>query len=78
MCEKKTVTYLYESTQQVWYISELFVGKKILTMVLEKIQLVHGWDMIHADNAVHVMHDFIAHNIEKGGKATVNLLIHIN
>ena len=47
-------------------------------MVLEKIQLVHGWDMIHADNAVHVMHDFIAHNIEKGGKAIGNLLIHIN
>ena len=56
----------------------LFVGKKILTMVLEKTQLVHGWDMIHADNAVHVMHDFIAHNIEKGGKAIGNLLIHIN
>ena len=56
----------------------LFVGKKILTMVLEKIQLVHGWDMIHTDNAVHVMHDFIAHNIEKGGKAIGNLLIHIN
>ena len=78
MWKKNCNLSLWKYAASLVHIRHYLWEKKVLTMVLEKIQLVHGWDMIHADNAVHVMHDFIAHNIEKGGKAIGNLLIHIN